>query len=166
MKYALILFGISLVFAARIEREKFPVEPRLLSGRLDVAGSGATMVLSFTDGDGNFGLEEGDTTGLFDPCIRRWNLYAEYYEKQNGEWVPIAIDPCDGPFPDGDVAFYYVVPWAKPTGQDQTQEGEIRIDMPIWNLPSEFDTVMFKVKIVDRDMNESNVVEVGPIVKH
>jgi hypothetical protein len=37
--------------------------------------------------------------------------------------------------------------------------------MPIWNLPSEFDTVMFKVKIVDRDMNESNVVEVGPLVK-
>jgi hypothetical protein len=165
MKRALILFGISFLFCGCLERENFPDEPRLLSGRLDVEGTAGTMVLGFTDGDGNFGLEEGDTTGSFEPCIRRWNLFAEYYEKQNGQWVWIPIDPCDGPDPDSDVAFYYVVPWAKPTGQDQTQEGEIRIDMPLWNLPSEFDTVMFKVKIVDRDLNESNVVEVGPYVK-
>jgi hypothetical protein len=78
MKRALFLFGISFIFAGCLERENFPDEPRLLSGRLDVAGAGGTMVLSFTDGNGNFGLEEGDTTGLFDPCIRRWNLYAEY----------------------------------------------------------------------------------------
>jgi hypothetical protein len=151
-----------------LESESFPDEPRLLSGRLDVAGIAATMVLSFTDGDGNFGLEEGDTSGLFAPCIRRWNLYAEYYRMQNGQWVLEPIDPCDGPFPDADVPFYYVVPWAKPTGQDQTQEGEISIDIPIWNLgnvENGFDTVLFKVKIVDRDMNESNVVEVGPYVK-
>ncbi len=165
MKRALILFGISFLLGSCLERENFPDEPRLTSGRLDIAGTGATMVLGFTDGDGNFGLEEGDTTGLFDPCLRRWNLYAEYYEKQNGQWVWLPIDPCNGPAPDPDVAFYYVVPWAKPTGQDQTQEGEIRIDMPIWNLPSDHDTVLFKVKIVDRDMNESNVVEVGPYVK-
>jgi hypothetical protein len=165
MKQALFLFGISVFFWGCLEKEAFPDEPRLTSARLDVVGTGAKMVLGFTDGDGNFGLEEGDTTGLFDPCIRRWNLYAEYYEKQNGQWVWIQINPCDGPFPDGDVAFYYVVPWAKPTGQDQTQQGEVSIDMPFWNLPSEFDTVLFKVKIVDRDMNESNVLEIGPIVK-
>jgi hypothetical protein len=41
----------------------------------------------------------------------------------------------------------------------------MRIDMAAWNLPSDYDTVLFKVKIVDRDMNESNVVEVGPYVK-
>lgn len=165
MKRALILFGISFILSGCLERENFPDEPRLLAGRLDVAGSGATMVLSFTDGDGNFGLEDGDTTGLFNPCIRRWNLYAEYYEKQNGQWILVSIDPCDGPFPDSDVAFYYRVPWARPSGQDQTQEGELLVDMPIWNLPSDFDTVLFKVKIVDRDMNESNLLEVGPLVK-
>jgi len=165
MKQALFLFGISVFFWGCLEKEAFPDEPRLTSARLDVVGTGAKMVLGFTDGDGNFGLEEGDTTGLFDPCIRRWNLYAEYYEKQNGQWVWIPIDPCDGPFPDGDVAFYYVVPWAKPTGQDQTQQGTVSIDMPFWNLPGEFDTILFKVKIIDRDMNESNVVEIGPIVK-
>lgn len=165
MKHVLILFGVSLFFASCLKRESFPDEPRILSGRLDVSGSAATMVLSFTDGDGNFGLEEGDTSGLFAPCIRRWNLYAEYYEMQNGQWVLVPIDPCDDPTPDPDVPFYYVVPWAKPTGQDQTQEGEISIDMPLWNLPSEYDTVMFKVKIVDRDMNESNVVDLGPALK-
>jgi hypothetical protein len=162
MKYALILFGISFLFSSCLESERFPDEPRLTSGRLDIDGSGATMVLGFTDGDGNFGLEEGDTSGLFAPCIRSWNLYAEYYEKEDGQWVREPLDPCDDP---SDVAFYYVIPWAKPTGQNQTQEGEIRIDMATWNLQSDNDTVLFKVKIVDRDMNESNVLELGPYVK-
>jgi hypothetical protein len=165
MKRLLILFGISSLFWGCLERVSFPDEPQLSGGRLDIAGTSATMVLGFTDGDGNFGLEQGDTTGLFEPCLRRWNLYAEYYEKQNGAWVWVPIDPCDGPYPDSDVAFYYVVPWARPTGQDQTQQGDISIDMPVWNLPSDFDTIMFRVKIVDRDMHESNVVEVGPYIK-
>jgi hypothetical protein len=107
MKHALILFGISFLFSSCLESERFPDEPRLTSGRLDIDGSGATMVLGFTDGDGNFGLEEGDTSGLFAPCIRSWNLYAEYYEKQNGQWVREPLDPCDDP---SDVAFYYVIP--------------------------------------------------------
>jgi hypothetical protein len=76
MKQALFLFGISVFFWGCLEKEAFPDEPRLTSARLDMVGTGAKMVLGFTDGDGNFGLEEGDTTGLFDPCIRRWNLYA------------------------------------------------------------------------------------------
>ena len=168
MKYALILFGISFLFAGCLERESFPDEPRLLSGRLDVAGTGATLALSFTDGDGNFGLEEGDTSGLFAPCIRRWNLHIIWWRFQKdiaGELFKRKYVCFDHGF---DVPFYYVVPWAKPTGQDQTQEGVISIDMPIWNLGDNvngFDTVLFKVKIVDRDMNESNVVEVGPLVK-
>ena len=148
-----------------LKDKQLPDEPRLTTSRLELNGQGASMYLGFTDGDGNFGLEEADTTGVFAECIRSWNLYAEYYELQNGVWTHIEINPCDGPFPDDDVPFYYVIPWAKPTGQDQTQEGEIKIDMASWYLPGDFDTVRFEVKIVDRSMNESNTLVLGPYVK-
>lgn len=148
-----------------LKEKQLPDGPQLTSSKFEIGTSGGTMYLGFTDGDGNFGLEEGDTSGVFSDCIRSWNLYAEYEELQNGVWTRIVIDPCDGPFPDNDVAFYYAVPWAKPTGQDQTQEGEIRIDMNAWYLESEFDTIRFEVKIVDRTMNESNSLIVGPLIK-
>ncbi len=156
---------LSAAVVSCLKDKQLPDEPRITASRLEIGAAGAKMFIGFTDGDGNFGLEEADTTGVFAECIRSWNLYAEYYELQNGIWTKIEIDPCDGPFPDNDVAFYYVIPWAKPTGQDQTQEGEIELDMGIWYLESEFDTVRYEVKIVDRSMNESNTVVLEPVIK-
>ena len=123
------------------------------------------MYIQFTDGDGNFGLEQSDTTGIFSECINAFNLFAEYYELQHGKWVKIEIDPCDDPAPDPDVPYYYKIPWAKPTGQDQTQQGVIEIALNSWRIESEFDTVKFVVQIVDRDIQPSNSMEVGPIIR-
>jgi hypothetical protein len=163
--WPILLILLSTGVLSCLKDKQLPDEPRLTSSRFEIGSTGATMYLGFTDGDGNFGLEEGDTTGVFAECIRTWNLYAEYYELQNGIWTLVEIDPCDGPFPDSDVAFYYVIPWAKPTGQDQTQEGEIQLEMNSWYLESDFDTIRYEVKIVDRSMNESNTLVIGPFVK-
>src|SRR5690606_20833961 len=123
----------------------------------------ATIYLQFTDGDGNFGLEEGDTMGPFEPCIRRYNLFARYFELENGAWVDKTVDPCFNP---NLVSYYYIVPWAKPSGQNQTQQGEIKLDMGnMWYEESPFDTVKFDIYIVDRDFNESGVVTTGKLVK-
>lgn len=162
------IYAISLLLLISVgclKREELPDEPRLLSQRFEIYSDSALLFLNFTDGDGNFGLEEGDSTGVFAECLRKYNLYAEYYEMQDGEWRLIEIDPCDGGPNDGDMPFYYRVPWAKPTGQNQTQEGEIKIKMDTWYLPSDYDTIKFVIKIVDRNMKESNVLEVGPYVK-
>lgn len=123
------------------------------------------MLIEFTDGDGNFGLEQADSSGIFAECINSFNLFAEYYEMRNGSWVHVKIDPCDDPAPDPDVPFYYKIPWAKPTGQDQTQQGTIEIALSSWRIESDFDTVKFVVHIVDRDIQKSNSVEVGPIIQ-
>ncbi|MBX7050584.1 MAG: hypothetical protein K1X54_00970 [Flavobacteriales bacterium] len=159
-----ILFAL-LVSVGCLKREVLPDEPKLVSQRFEIYQDSALLYLNFTDGDGNFGLEEGDSTGIFAECLRKYNLYAEYYEMQDGEWTYIEIDPCDGGPGDGDMPFYYRIPWAKPTGQNQTQDGEIKIKMDAWYLPSDYDTIKFVIKIVDRSMNESNVLEIGPYVK-
>lgn len=167
MKRLLSLLVLTVIFLTScLKSNELPDEPRLTGSRFETGSDKAVLYLSFTDGDGNFGLEENDTSGVFAECIRKFNLYAEYYELQNGQWTHVVIDPCDGPFPDSDAPFYYVIPWAKPTGQDQSQDGEIKIEMNDWYLPSDFDTIQFRVKIVDRNMNESNELIVGPVVKN
>lgn len=154
-----------LLLSGCLKRESLPDIPNLVSHRFEIAPDSAVLYLDFTDGNGDFGLEEGDTSGVFSECLRKYNLYAEYYEMQDGEWTLIEIDPCDGGPTDNDNPFYYRIPWAKPTGQNQTQEGEIKIAMNDWFLASDYDTIKFTVKIVDRSMNESNTIEVGPYVK-
>lgn len=124
--------------------------------------------IDFKDGDGDFGLEQGDTTGAFDDCLRQFNMYLTYQEKQNGTWKdngdaePGILDPCINPEA---VPFYYRVPWAKPTGQDQSQQGTIKLAMTTYYLPSGFDTCRFKVQIIDRAMQESNVIYTEEYIK-
>jgi len=148
-----------------IEHEVVPIVPAIKGIRFSESGNDAKMFVDFTDGDGNFGLEQSDTIGIFSRCINAYNLFAEYYELQEGQWVHVKIDPCDDPVPDPDVPFYFKIPWAKPTGQDQTQQGVIEISLTSWKIESEFDTVKFIVSIMDRDLQMSNSMEVGPIYK-
>ncbi|MFM7106942.1 MAG: hypothetical protein ACKOW8_15645, partial [Flavobacteriales bacterium] len=156
---------LSITTSGCIEHEVLSPIPAINSIRFQESGNDAKMFIEFTDGDGNFGLEQSDTSGIFDECINAFNLFAEYYELQNGAWVNIKIDPCDDPDPDPDVPFYYKIPWAKPTGQDQTQQGIIEIALSSWRIESNFDTIKFVVHIVDRDIQKSNSVEVGPIFR-
>ncbi len=160
-------FGIvlSIIATGCIEHEVLSPIPAIQSIQFQPIGNNAKMLVEFTDGDGNFGLEQEDSTGIFSECINSFNFFAEYYELRNGNWVQIKIDPCDDPTPDPDVPFYYKIPWAKPTGQDQTQQGTIEISLSSWRIESDFDTVKFLVHIVDRDIQKSNTVEVGPILK-
>jgi len=73
----------------------------------------------------------------------------------NGAAEPGILDPCVN---EDAVPFYYRVPWARPTGQDQTQEGTIKLRMQTYYLPSEYDTCRFRIQIVDRSLKESNIV--------
>lgn len=160
------LLILLVILAGCLKKKELPAEPKIVSYRFEIAPDSAVLYLDFTDGDGNFGLEDGDTSGIFAECIYRdYNLYAEYFEMRNGIWVYEPIDPCDGPFPDPSAPFYYKIPWVKPTGQNQTQEGRITIDMNDWYLDSQYDTIKFEVKMVDRLLNESNTITVGPYIK-
>jgi hypothetical protein len=162
-RVGILLLIVSTSLTACLKKNDLPDEPRLTSARMEFGSEGATMYLGFTDGDGNFGLEDGDSTGVFAECIRKWNLYADYYELENGVWVlSDETDACADP---NNVGFNYRVPWVKPTGQDQTQEGEIKIEMGSWYLQSDFDTIKFEVRIVDRSMNESQSLVLGPFTK-
>ena len=164
-KLSVFLFvcGLSGLLAGCLKGEEYPPQPVLTFKSMITRPDSAIIVMEFTDGDGNFGLNQGDTAGSFDNCLRQYNLYCEYYELQSGEWVQFAIDPCADPEA---VPFYYRVPFVEPTGQIKAQKGEVRIVItPFYYFPGEFDTCRFEVSAVDRGLNVSNTIRTRSFLK-
>ncbi len=142
-----------------LKRDEYPDEPSVTFKRLDIGqDNSAHLYLDFVDGDGNFGLQETDWDMSSDSCTLRYNLFIIKYELRNGEWVDVST-PCD---------LYHRVPWAKPTGQIQTQKGEIKVNLyDNWYLVPQtvYDTIRFEIYLTDRTRNKSNVITTGIYLK-
>ncbi len=162
--FGLLIF--STLISACLKPEDYPAEPRITFNRIDFdAANNATLYINFIDGDGNFGLDEGDYEDLPDACIKSYNLYVKQFELQSGTWVNITPDPC---LSENNLPLFYRVPWVKPTGQIQTQKGEIKVDLKdYWytTVVSPHDTIRFEISIADRDFNISNVISTGNYLK-
>lgn len=120
----------------------------------NVAGhdSAAVLSISYTDGEGDIGLTQADTVAPYTGTYY-YNCFLEYYEKQNGQWVQPPVNP----------PFYYRIP--KLVDQNQPVKGTLQVSLAApYFSPSAFDTIKFSIKIADRALHESNVVETPPIV--
>jgi len=101
-----------------------------------------TMIVGFTDGDGNLGISEGDSTP---------NM--------------LIIDTRT------DDTIFYRIPNIPQQGVASGISGDIEVDMssiccvipgfPVLcgNIPNKHDSVVYKIQIKDRDNNWSNVIE-------
>jgi len=147
---------LTLLVSSCLKVETYPDEPTVEAVRMTVSSDSAFLEVDFIDGDGNVGLGQSDTAGVFGACDTRYNLFCVYEELRNGAWMQISEEPCLNP---NAVPFYYRVPWATPPGQNKTQKGTITVQMyPGYYLNSGFDTCRFSVRICDRDLNFSNNV--------
>jgi hypothetical protein len=152
-----LLAGVLFLAGCRPE-EKFPVEPRLEFRSLEVFGDSASLVVYFTDGDGDVGLDPGDIQPPFDTTSAYYhNFFVEHYYRQNGEWVH---------HPFTEFPMYYRVPRLTPTGQNKALEGEIALaidPLPLYVAPGA-DTVRYTVYMVDRALHHSNTVTSSELV--
>ena len=153
----------ALLLAGCLKTEEFPPEPRIEFKSFQIYNvynpdlgtwvDSASLVISFTDGDGDIGLTNADSLPPYD-C----NLRLEYYEFENGVWT----NPDLGTSP-------YIcerVPIIRPTGQNKTLEGEIAVammDFEFFHLPGA-DSIRYSAVLVDRALHESNSVETGLIL--
>lgn len=114
--------------------------------------SAAVISLTYTDGDGDIGLNQGDTIAPFTGQYY-YNCFVEYYEKQNGVWVKPVLNP---PF------FYRIPPLHNEVA---TIEGtiDIKLGAPFYS-PSPFDTIKYTIQLADRALHLSNVIETPEIV--
>lgn len=164
MKRILPLFVLfAFAMSSCLPEASFPPEPEITFKSFDLSANGAELKIDFTDGDGDIGLTQSDTTGINcpDTCRYYYNLFCEYYELQNGVWTNLPLDPLLGQIP-----FYYRIPDVRPSGQNPALNGEIKIDMPSYFLlGTGFDTCRFEVSLVDRSLNESNTVRTRLFIK-
>jgi len=142
--------------------ESFPPEPQIEFDQFVQQGDSGTLTISFTDGDGDIGLNKADTTGDFDPSNRfHHNLFVEYWEKVDGIGWQHAQD-LDG----NEINFLYRIPIITPAGNNKALKGTISVVIePTYYNPfsPDSDTIKYIISLADRSFNESNVVESNEI---
>lgn len=154
------LFAISLAaFSGCVKEETFPVQPVITFKEATILSSDSLrLAVTFTDGDGDIGLAQGDT---FSPYLRgtRYytNLWVTYLYDSSGVFVPYDVDATD---PDMDsLSFDGRIPRLTEQGQKQSLTGDIiEVLSPIYALPAHT-RFKYRIALVDRSLNVSNFVE-------
>jgi hypothetical protein len=157
-KLAVAFAALGLCLGACLKTEKFPVEPHIMMKEFKQFGDSTSLVISFTDGDGDIGLGQNDVNPPFDTAsIYYFNLFCDMSRRQNNSWVPVTQLP-----------YYYRVPSITPTGQNKALNGDIAVALKPFPLPPVLlgDTVRFNVKLVDRALHQSNTVTTEAIRLH
>jgi len=160
-----ILIGIvSFFFSSCLKPVTYPVEPEITFTDFVASGDSGLLSFSFTDGDGDIGLTDNDTLDPYTPgTYFYYNLYLEYYEMMDGEWVQGTADPNGNNFPTADsIVFAYRIENITPTGQNKALKGDVDIllEPSYYNHNSNHsDSIKYKITFIDRALNISNTIE-------
>lgn len=157
-KIGLALAAVAVLAAGCLRTEEFPKEPIITFKSLDVHGDSASLTISFTDGDGDIGLGQGDTLAPYNPGSQWfYNFFVDYFELVDGEWVERTFA----------VPLYYRIPVITSTGQNKALEGDIAVALvwPVMPGPAGTSrTVRFDVRLADRAQHMSGRVSSSPVV--
>ncbi|MCH8554130.1 MAG: hypothetical protein LAT76_03170 [Schleiferiaceae bacterium] len=151
MKYFAKVGIISLVALAACNTPvRFPPEPyiefveyRILPPTDTRPFPALEVEMYFRDGDGDIGLEPGDTLPPFcDTCDYFNNLFVEVFSKIDGEFS-VSFEENSR------------IRDITPVGQNKTLEGTLQYRVNLNNRSS--DTLLVEMRLVDRALNESNL---------
>ncbi|MBL7139176.1 MAG: hypothetical protein ISS17_10435 [Bacteroidales bacterium] len=147
------LIGL-LIISSCVKQEKYSEIPEISlrpfvlifdMGQYAVKG---VLSFDFQDGNGDIGLNPGDT---FPPFNRDgdyyYNLVIRYFEKQDSIYVEVVLDP----------PFSARIPVLNPDYPGKAIKGFVSDTLAMDPAPA-FDTVRFEFFIYDRDLNKSNVL--------
>lgn len=149
----LIVFLVSC-----IKRKEYPKEPVIKFLSFDQTPDSAFLNFSFTDGDGDLGLNANDTTAPYNiKGTDFYNIYISYFEKENGVFKLVTLSS----------PFNYRFPRIESQSKTNELVGKmkIKIPAPYYNpLLSVGDTVKYEFYIADRALNKSNITSSGDVV--
>lgn len=160
------VFFIALTLVVGIQScfksEEFPLEPVISDPQVELTGDSAIVTFNFTDGDADLGLEPSDTFGVHAPgAYHYYNIYLDYFEKDDVQgWVP-GLDLA------GDtIRFGYRIKPIEVSENTKGIKGTIDVTMEDFKNPfsDQSDTIKFTIKLIDRSLNESNVIETTEII--
>jgi hypothetical protein len=126
------------------------------------------LIFSFKDGDGDLGLNQGDTLPPFNPVTDAegnslnpyyYNMFIDYKEQRNGEFKHITL-----PFSSDTFKYEYRFPSLTPEGRHLAIRGDIEVKLQPSPFPDRRDTVKYIFYVLDRKLNKSNTVETPPVI--
>lgn len=175
--FILLLF-MALVVTSCQKPVEYPIEPRIeYQGftylfNVDSTFSGqGVLSFSYTDGDGDLGLDNADTLypfGLND--AHYYNLIIDYLKCINGEFVKIPLlsphvptSPADTLVLFDTVTFNARFKRLRDSEEPKAVSGTMDYTLTVQNPLSPNDTVKFEFHILDRALHESNVIRTEAI---
>lgn len=151
------LFILILLFTGVtgcIKEEQYPLKPAIEFGGFatmrDVSGKDSigALTISYTDGDGNIGLNAWDTV---EP--NKYNFYLKFMQYVNKQLVEFKPS-------DTTLTFNARIPILTPVGKNKNIKGEITMTLELYfaRQALQSDTIAFEIYIKDRTLLESNVI--------
>lgn len=114
----------------------------------------AQLTFYLVDGDGDIGLNEGDTFPPYEITGNYYyNLFIEMYELKNGQYSLVDLAS----------PFNFRTKYIEPIGQNKTLKCTIYVDLD-FNIPVTWDSVKFDFHIYDRALHKSNVSSTGVVI--
>jgi hypothetical protein len=158
--YGLFVFVLLSGLSGCVKEENYPNEPQIKfvsytnvfeGGQYAVKG---ILEISFTDGDGDIGLNPGEDYYPYDtggPYY--YNYVITYFEKQNGVFKLIDLNP----------PFSIRIPVLNKEFPGKPIKGIISDTLELDPRPL-FDTIKLEAFIYDRKLNKSNVISTPEII--
>lgn len=166
-----LLFWVVAVVSCQKPVE-YPIEPRIAYEGFtyifneDGSFSGEGIIsFSYTDGDGDLGLNDGDTLPPFGPNdAHYYNMIVDYMKCVNGEFVKMPLLSWNQQTQSYDTASFNArFHRLRDTEEPKAISGYMDNTLPVQNPFSPNDTIKFEIRILDRALHESNVIQTEPI---
>lgn len=168
-----IVFSLSLLVVTACQKPvEYPVEPHIAFEGFtylfdaDSTFSGEGIVsFSYTDGDGDLGLDDGDTLPPFGRNdAHYYNMVVDYLKSVNGEFVKTPLLSWNAQTQSYDtVTFNARFRRLRDSEDPKAISGTMEYKLTVQNPFSPNDTVKFEIRILDRALHESNTIQTDPI---
>ena len=166
------LLFLSMVMASCQKPVEYPIEPKiayegftyLINEDSTFTGEGIVS-FSYTDGDGDLGLDDSDTLppfGFHD--AHYYNMVIDYMKCVNGEFVKTPLLSWNPQTQSYDtVTFNARFRRLRDTDEPKAISGKMDYQITVQNPLSPDDTIKFEIRILDRALHESNVIQTDAI---
>ncbi len=166
------LLFLSMVMASCQKPVEYPIEPKiayegftyLINEDSTFTGEGIVS-FSYTDGDGDLGLDDSDTLppfGFHD--AHYYNMVVDYLKCVNGEFVKTPLLSWNPQTQSYDtVTFNARFRRLRDTDEPKAISGTMDYQLTVQNPLSPDDTIKFEIRILDRALHESNVIQTEAI---
>lgn len=165
--------SLMLVAAVSCRQDvQYPIEPHITYNgftyifNADSTFSGEGILsFSYTDGDGDLGLDDADSLYPFGPNDPHYyNMVIDYMKSVNGQFVKMPLVYWNQQTQRYDtVSFNSRFKRLVQGDEAKPISGTIEYLMHVQNPFSPTDTIKFEIRILDRALHESNVIQTDTI---